>query len=886
MLFVYFEVLGPVRGWRGKEELDLGSPQQRLTLAALLLAEGRSLTVEQLVDVVWADEPPRTGVATVRTYLSRLRAAMGEGAIRSTGGGYSCSASLDAAEFTTLVRQARQAPPAEARDLLESALRLWHGETLAGLPGVWAEGQRARLAELRLSAVEARVEADLTLGRHQDLAAELAELSRAHPTRERLVGQRMLALYRSGRQSEAIGVYTGTRRFLAHELGVAPSAELAALYQQIISGDPALTSPRHDAGERRSAVPVPHQLPPDIPDFTGRAAHVDSLLGALRATGRQAPPVVAVSGIGGVGKTTLALRLAHTVWRDFPDGQLYVDLRGADPAPVDPSSALASFLRALGVGDQQIPERPEERSALFRSLLFDRRMLVVLDNAGGAAQVAPLIPGSPGCAVLVTSRPRLLDLGGAHGVDLATLTPGEAVDLLARIAGRERVSAERGAAERLVALCAHLPLAIRVVGARLAFSGFRTVDSVLAELIDERGRLDALRAGELDVQSTFEMSYRRLDPAQARAFRLAATPDCDDLPLPAAAALLDLDERESERLLEALVDLSLLESPAPGRYRYHDLLKVYARRQPDAEREEAVDRLAGHLLATLQNAGKVWRSWRSWSGSSPRPGLRFSGEEEATAWLETELAGIWPVIGQAADIHLAVRLLRLLEERVDRVVHHREYSRAAERLRQAAKDRGDRETEAGAASVLASVLFSMGRRADAEPLLREAVGQATGRILLAEIGTLLALAIATRQDWPEAVRVARRAVATARQSGDPNVKAKALTNLAQILLRIGQAEEALEHAEAAVALAASGSVVDFEVSVKGDVLTALERHEEAIPCYAEALAAFRKQGLLHMVKENAARLAAAYRRAGHPDLAPAYEEEARALAQELADLTP
>ncbi|MGW4469998.1 BTAD domain-containing putative transcriptional regulator [Nonomuraea sp. NPDC004354] len=878
-----FEVLGPVRGWRGEEELQLGSPQQRLTLAALLLAEGRSLTVDQLVDIVWADEPPRTGAATVRTYLSRLRAVLGEGAIRSVGGAYGCSASLDASDFTTLVRQARQAPPAEAGDMLASALRLWHGEALAGLPGAWAEGQRARFAELRLSALEARIEADLTLGRHQYLVAELTELTRAHPARERLVGQLMLALYRSGRQSEAIGVYTDTTRFLARELGVAPSTDLAARYQQIISGDPALAASHRHAGERRPAPPVPCRLPPDIPDFTGRAAQTYSLLGALRATGRQAPPVVAVSGIGGVGKTTLAVRLAHALRQDYPDGQLYVDLRGADPAPLDPSSVLASFLHALGVGDERIPEGVQERSALFRSLLSDRRMLLVLDNARAAAQVTPLIPGSPGCAVLVTSRPKLPGLGGAHGVDLATLTPGEAVDLLARIVGHERVAAERAAAERLVALCAHLPLAIRVVGARLALSSLRTVESMLAELLDERGRLDALRAGELDVQSTFEMSYRQLTPAQARAFRLAAAPDCDDLPLDAAAELLALDEDESEHLLESLVDLSLLESPVPGRYRYHDLLKVYARRQPDPEREEAVDRLAGHLLATLQNACTAWGLGRSWSGSSPRPGLSFSGEEEASAWLETELAGIWPLLGQAADIHLAVRLLRLLEERVDRVVHHREFSGAAERLRQAAKDRGDRETGAGAACVLASVLYSMGRRADAEPLLREAVGQAADGILLAESGTLLALTIATRQDWPEAVRVARRAVATARRSGDPRVEARTLTYLSQILLRIGQAEEALGHTEAAIALAASVGVAAFEISIKGVVLTALGRYEEAIPCYAEALAAYRKQGLMQMALENASRLAAAYRQAGHPDLARKYEEEARALSQEIAD---
>lgn len=564
-------MLGPVRGFRDEQEIELGSPQQRLTLAALLLAEGRSLTVDQLVEIVWADEPPKTGAATVRTYLSRLRAALGEGAIRSTGGGHSCPAPLDVTDFTAAVGRARQAPPVQARDLLADALRSWRGQPLAGLPGAWAEGQRARLAELRLSALEARIEADLALGRHQQVVAELSELTGAHPGRESMVGQLMLALYRSGRQAEAIAVYTGLRRSLADELGLAPSAKLAIRYQQIICGDPALT-PRPQQG-----LPVPRQLPRDLSDFTGRTAYVDDLLGVLRAVGRQAPPLVAVSGTAGVGKTTLALRVAHELRPDYPDGQLYVDLHGAGGDPADPGEVLASFLYALGVAEQRIPEEQQERSALFRSLLSDRRVLLVLDNACSAAQVGPLVPGGAGCAVLVTSRPKLPDLGAAHRVDLAVLTPGEALDLLARIVGEERVAAGREAAERLVALCGHLPLAIRVAGARMALRSFRTVESTLAELTDEHGRLDVLRAGELDVESTFELSYRALSPAQARAFRLAAAPDCDDLPLPSASALLDLAEPDGEHLLESLVGLSLLESPAPGRYRYHDLLKVYAR---------------------------------------------------------------------------------------------------------------------------------------------------------------------------------------------------------------------------------------------------------------------------------------------------------------------
>lgn len=350
----------------------------------------------------------------------------------------------------------------KARELVSRALALWDGEPLANIPGPYAETQRARLEEWRLGLLESRLDMDLEQGCHAEAVSELTALTAAHPLRERLRELLMLALYRSGRQAEALAVYADTRRLLADELGVDPRHGLAELQQRILQADPALAEPSAPTAEPSASPLRPAQLPATVPDFTGRASFVTELRDILSSASSpdgegQVMAVSAVAGIGGVGKTTLAVHVAHAARPSFPDGQLYVDLQGAGPRAAEPETVLGSFLRALGTADSAIPDSLEERSALYRSTLDGRRVLILLDNARDAAQVRPLLPGTEGCAALITGRVRMVDLVGAHLVDLDVMSPEEALQLFTKIVGAERVASEREAALDVVAACGFLP---------------------------------------------------------------------------------------------------------------------------------------------------------------------------------------------------------------------------------------------------------------------------------------------------------------------------------------------------------------------------------------------------------------------------------------------
>ncbi|MFI9558747.1 AfsR/SARP family transcriptional regulator [Nonomuraea endophytica] len=599
---IELDLLGPVRARRGPVELDLGSPKQRLLLAALVLADGRTLGRDQLIDVLWADDPPATARNVLRTYASRLRGVLGREALVSVGSGYRLvPVSTDLAEFERL------------RDAgwLREALALWRGQALADLSGPYAEATRAALEERRLAVLELRLAADLEAG--VEVTGELSALVAAYPLRESVRALLMRALYRGGRQAEAIGVFTEARRVLDEELGVEPSSELADVYQQLITGS-LPTGPAFDG----TPGPVPAQLPGDIPDFTGRqeaVRAVEELLGA---------GVVAISGLGGVGKTALAVHVAHRVRERYPDGQLHVDLRGAGADPADPALVLERFLNALAA--DRIPPDPDERAALLRTLTVDRRVLFLLDNAASAAQVRPLLPSGPGSGVLVTSRARLSDLTGARHVDLDVLPEPEAIALFTAVARvpsgptpapvpseqtPARVPTGPTAAPvpsgqtvaRVVEACGYLPLAVRVAGARLAARPRWSVEDLLARLSAQR--LGELRVGDLGVEASFALSYDQLGEELARGFRRLAVPDSAELTVELAAAVLGRDTREAERTCEELVDLSLLESAAAGRYLYHDLLRDFAlARTPEAERRAALATVQASWLAAVTGAAE------------------------------------------------------------------------------------------------------------------------------------------------------------------------------------------------------------------------------------------------------------------------------------------
>jgi len=456
-----FEVLGPVRAWRGGEEVDLGTPQQRAILGILLLRGGMPASPDQLVAAVWGPTAPRAAIGMVRSYVSRLRRVLDRGpasVIESVGGGYAVRAdSLDLTEFghkLAVAREARRSgAAAEAATALRSALDLWRGTPLAGVNGDYAEAERTRLVQLRLTAVEDLAAADLDSGRHLEAAAELADVIAAQPLRERPRELLMRAYYRAGRQADALAVFSDIQHLLADQLGLDPGPDLREMQRRILASDPALLAPAAEP----AAPARPTQLPPDLADFVGRGELTTRIDAAL--TGASVP-VVGIEGLAGAGKTTLATHVGHAVATRFPDGQLFVDLG----APGDP---IAALLRGIGVPDAGLPTSAGERVALWRTRTTGRRLLVVLDDARDADQVRPLLPGSGGAAVVITSRRRLYGLSAARWMSVGGLSADESLTLLAKLVGADRVRAEEATAHVLLSRTAGLPQVIHAIGARL-----------------------------------------------------------------------------------------------------------------------------------------------------------------------------------------------------------------------------------------------------------------------------------------------------------------------------------------------------------------------------------------------------------------------------------
>ncbi|MET9897895.1 BTAD domain-containing putative transcriptional regulator [Streptomyces sp. NPDC006446] len=863
-----FSVLGPVRAWLGDEPLPAGSPQQRALLAALLLRDGRTATASELIDALWGDEPPSQALAALRTYASRLRKALGPEVLVSESGGYAIRSlgedALDHVRAQELAADADKARAAgdlsRARDLLRDTLALWDGEPLASIPGPYAETQRARLEEWRLQLLESRLDMDLEQGCHAEAVSELTALTAAHPLRERLRELLMLALYRSGRQAEALAVYADTRRLLADELGVDPRQGLKELQQRILQADPGLAEPSAPAAEPSTAPVRPAQLPATVTDFTGRASFVQELSDVLAAASSDEGRVMAVSalaGIGGVGKTTLAVHVAHQSRGAFPDGQLYVDLQGAGARAAEPETVLGAFLRALGTADSAIPDSLEERSALYRSVLDGRRVLVLLDNARDAAQVRPLLPGTEGCAALVTSRTRMVDLAGAHLVDLDVMSPEEALQLFTKIVGQERVASEREAALDVVAACGFLPLAIRIAASRLAARRTWTVSVLAAKLGDERRRLDELQAGDLAVKATFELGYGQLEPAQARAFRLLGLADGPDISLAAAAAVLDLPVEDTEDLLESLVDTSLLESAAPGRYRYHDLVRLYARacaerdEQPPSERTAAMSRLLDFYLATAAGVYAIERPGdRLVDHLEPtaHSGLSFEDRQASWDWLYSEAVPLLSCVRQSAEAPTLRRAIDLLWAAVDLAesgANSKEYEAAATALRDAARAAADTRAEGRAGVVLSNALLFSGvfdqayREAKEAFRLAEAADDPLPCCWAANILGSIAF---YQKRYTDAEAYFSRAIEEFRGCGDLAGSASPLCNLSRLHLATGRADTAVvlasQGTEIYETLGHSLRVANGRYAL-GMALGKSGRHTDATTELEEALRVFR-----------------------------------------------
>ncbi|MYW44732.1 tetratricopeptide repeat protein [Streptomyces sp. SID161] len=823
---VSFSVLGPVRVRRGEDALPSGSPQQRALLAALLLRDGHTATAAELVSALWEADPPAQALAAVRTYAARLRRVLGDGMLLSERGGYVLrlepgALDLDLARDLAAEseRVHRSGDLSLARDLLVRSLDLWDGEALAGLPGPFAAAERVRLEEWRLALLERRLTLDLELGGHAEAVPGLTALTAAHPLRERLRELLMLALYRSGRQAEALAVYADTRRLLADELGVEPVRELSRLQQRILLADDSLFAVPHAPARPRPPEPVrPALLPATVPDFTGRGALVrelvDRLAGTADEAGGSVTALCSVAGLGGIGKTALAVHVAHLVRAHFPDGQLYADLQGAGPRPAEPGTILASFLRALGTPDAGIAESVAERGAQFRAALDGCRMLLLLDNARDAAQVRPLLPGTAACPVLVTSRARMTGLAGAHVVDLDVMSPEEGLQLFTRIVGEERVAAERTAALDVVAACGFLPLAIRIAASRLAARRTWTVSVLAAKLADERRRLHELRAGDLAVTATFELGYGQLEPDQRRAFRLLALADGPDLSLGAAAAVLDLPAQRTEHLLESLVDTSLLDSWAPGRYRYPDLVRIHARAcaerdEAPGERGPALSRLLDFYLATAARVHAIERPGdRLVDHLAPTatPGLRFSASGDALDWLYAEAGCLLACARQSSDaprLSRAVDLLWVTRDLSESGSHAAPYESTAILLLDAAESSGDPRTVGRAALVLAESELFLSRFDAAERMAAQALREAEtsgDTAVLCRAAALRGLVDFSRGRYGAAEARLDRALEGFRADGDRPGEASVLGHLARVRLALGNTHGALTLARQAVGI--------------------------------------------------------------------------------------
>jgi DNA-binding SARP family transcriptional activator len=676
---MWLAILGPLLVHDGETQVDVPRGRLRVLLTALLVHAGDPVAADALAEVVWDGSPPSGAAVTLRSHMVRLRHVLGPRAaarLVTRYPGYLLQATeeeVDALKFRCLCRDGgtalRKGAWARADGLLGEALGLWRGAPLADVASeVLRRDEGQDLEALRLQAEEWRIDAALHLGRQAELVPRLQFLAARHPLREGFHGQFMLALYRCGRQAEALAAYHRARDVLVRELGVEPGPGLQELHQRMLSADPALaaTGPARPT-EREPQRAVPRELPLAVPGFTGRSAELEALTRLLDQSGAHAPETVVISaidGMAGVGKTTLALSWAHRVAGLFPDGQLYVDLRGFDPSgvPVASAQAVRGFLDALGVPPQRIPPGPDAQAGLYRGLVADKQMLIVLDNARDEQQVRPLLPASPASFVLVTSRSQLVGLAatdGARLLSLDVLTHDEAVRLLTARLGNDRAAAEPGALGEIAALCGRLPLALAVAAARASARPHFPLAALATELRGSAGRLDVLDSADpaASVRAVFSWSYRQLSPGAARLFLLLGLHTGPDISVLATASLAAVDEPRARRLLGELARGCLITEHAPGRYAFHDLLRVYAAEQAhalesDDELRTATRRMLDYYLHTAHRAAMLVDPLRDpLPLPAPAPGVSldpFADHGEALAWCEAQFAVLLAVAAAAA----------------------------------------------------------------------------------------------------------------------------------------------------------------------------------------------------------------------------------------------
>lgn len=840
-----FCLLGPLLVRHGGKVVPVAPGKQRVLLAALLLSAGRPVPADELVEALWGSEPPRSARASLHNHVMRLRrslAGAGESRVTTLPDGYLIRAGadeLDVCRFESSVAAAREAARAgswtEAGSLLRSALSLWRGEPLSGVrSGTLTLRAGPRLEEIRLQALEARIDADLHLGRHAEVIGELRYLAAVNPLRERLHALLMTALYRDGQQAGALAAYQAARAVLVADAGIEPGMELRQLQQQVLTADPVLailgpvSGGEHGAAGERPVMGLvrvlPRQLPPDIGSFVGRAREMEALTGLVDDGGGQAAGMVVISAIGGtagVGKTALAVHWAHQVAGRFPDGQLYVNLRGFGPSePMAPGAALRGFLDALHVPAAEIPHGPEGQQGLYRSLLAGRKVLVVLDNARDADQVRPLLPGSPGCMVVITSRNDLLGLVAAEGAQplcLDVFTSAEADELLARRIGPARLTAEPGVSVQLTGLCARLPLALAITAARATARPGSALAALAGELCGARARLDALATGEqaTDLRAVFSWSYQSLPAPAARLFRLLGLHPGPDITAAAAASLAALAPGQAVQLLGELTRYHLLAGSAPGRYTLHDLLRAFAAEQAHAEEggpdcDAAVGRMLDHYLHTCGDAAHLLQPQRGTLDLAPaRPGVTpepLAGHEQALAWLKAEhhvLVAATTLAAAKGHDTCAWQLPWSMATFLDWQGHWHDWA-ATQRIALAAVSRhGDKSAQATVRRAYAAVCSRRGDYGEARTQLQECLrlyAQAGDRAGESRVHRDLGNLFEYQDRYSEALGHAERALTMSEAIGDQPGTAFALTNVGWYHARLGHHQLAREYCQQALQL--------------------------------------------------------------------------------------
>ena len=944
-----FGLLGPLVVRAGGSRVVVSAGKQRVLLAALLLRANQVVGAGELAEAVWEGRPPETARVTLQNYVKRLRQALGPAGyerIVTRPAGYLIEVGpgeLDVARFAELRAAAGAAGRARAWDVVSArlgeALGLWRGRPLADVPSrVLAAGAVPRLAEMRLEALEARVEADLHLGRHREVVAEVRALAVAEPLRERLAELLMLALYRSGQQASALTAYRQVRRHLVEQVGIEPGPGLRDLNQRILRSDRTLLLDPHGpgtvpasaakpAGRKHAALrgaaaripapagpadadparlPAPVMLPAAVPGFTGRARELRALSGLLRQPGGPVL-ITAIGGTAGVGKTALAVHWARAAAAEFPGGQLYVNLRGFGPAdPLPPAEALRAFLDALGVAAARIPATLDGRQALYRSLLQGRRMLIVLDNARDPAQVRPLLPATPTAMVLITSRSEMAGLvasDGARTLGLDVLSGTEAYQLIAGRLGEPRLAAEPEAAGELIGLCARLPLALAITAARAVTHPAFTLAALVAELQDTKGRLDALSTGEdgTDVRAVLSWSYQNLHPPAARMFRLLGLHPGPEITAAAAASLAGTALPEARRLLRELTRCHLLAEPAPGRYSFHDLLRAYAAEQAtaldsDHDRQAATGRMLDHYLHSARAADLQLNPLREPITRIPPPpqdGVTpetMGSRQRALAWFEAEQQVLLAAVNMAAETGFDVHAWQLpwaMVDFLDTRGHWREWA-ATQRCAVAAATRsGDVAGQAAANRLLASACARLGDYNQARVHLADCLGlyqQLGDRSGEARTHQSLSWIAERQMAYADALGHSEQALGLFRATGNRAGQAGALNSVGWCHALLGDPEQARRYCRQALALHQELSDRQGEAHTwdsLGYAERQLGRLATADTCYQHALRIFREIGARYNEADTLTNIGDTRHAGGNQDQARAAWQKALAILDDL-----